>query len=314
MNTQIIYDKITSVIIEMLEKHKKDNYSECWINLSSDSIFAKNAVSKHIYSGINQLILNYLRKSYNYNFNSWMTFKQLSKLDGRIKKGSKASMVVYKSALYFDKKTDRNITKLVEHLIKNNKSLEHLNFRKVGYLKGYNVFNISQIDNLPSEFYKIEELEKLSEFEQNEQAEHIINSTKANIVCLAQNRAYYSNGEDKIYLPERKQFISNEAFYSVAFHELGHWTGNKERLDRPKGHIFGSKEYAFEELIAEINSAFLCACIGFESRITDNVDYLNSWLSVMKEDKQFIVQASSKAQKSSDYILAFAEVLETASA
>ena len=314
MNTQKIYNKITDTIIEMLEKHKQSNFSESWIHLSGSSIFAKNAVSKHIYSGINQLILNYLRKKYEYDFNAWMTFKQLSKLGGKIKKGSKAAMVVYNSALYFDKDTDKNITKLVEYLIKNNKSLEHLNFRKVGYLKGYNVFNIGQIENLPQEFYKIEELEKLSEFEQNEQAEHIINSSKANIVYLAQNRAYYSHVEDKIYLPERKQFVSDEAFYNVAFHEIGHWTGNAKRLDRPKGSVFGSRAYAFEELVAEINSAFLCAYIGFESRITDNVDYIDNWLSVMNDDKQFIVQASSKAQKSADYILEFAKVeeLETA--
>ncbi|PLX07103.1 MAG: hypothetical protein C0596_13335 [Marinilabiliales bacterium] len=177
-------------------------------------------------------------------------------------------------------------------------------------MKGYNVFNISQIENLPDEYYKHIELEDLTEFEKNENAENIINNTGAEIVYLPQNKAFYNHLEDKIYLPQRKQFVRTEAFYNVLFHELGHWTGNSQRLDRPKGNAFGSKEYAFEELIAEINAAFICALLGFKTKITDNVDYINSWLQVMRNDKQFVVQAASQAQKASDFILEFSEVKE----
>ncbi|PLX05995.1 MAG: hypothetical protein C0596_16005 [Marinilabiliales bacterium] len=151
MNTQQIYDKITNTIIEMLEHHKENNFSESWISLSGDSVMAKNAVSKHVYSGINQLLLNYYVQKFNFSYNSWMTFKQLSGLNAKIRKGSKAAFVVFKSVLYFDAKTNKNITKFVEHLIKNNESLEGLDLKKVGYMKGYNVFNISQIENLPDE-------------------------------------------------------------------------------------------------------------------------------------------------------------------
>ncbi len=310
MNTQQIYDRVTNTIIEMLEHHKQNNFSESWINLSNGSAFAKNAVSKHVYSGINQLLLSIYCQKYNYSFNSWMTFKQLSKLNGKIRKGSKAAFVVFKSVMYFDSKTNMNITKFVEHLIKNNESLEGLDLKKVGYMKGYNVFNLSQIENLPSEYYKHTELEKLTEIDKNENAENLINNTGADIVYLPQNRAFYNHLEDKIYLPLRKQFIDSQSLYNVLTHELGHWTGNSKRLDRSKGHTFGSKEYAFEEMIAEINASFLCAFLGYNSKITDNVDYINSWLQVMKNDKQFIIQAASKAQKASNYILAFSEVEE----
>ncbi len=312
MNTQIIYDRITSIIIEMLENHKQNNFSESWISLSSDSIFAQNAISKHTYSGINQLLLNYLGRKYNHTFNSWMTFKQLSKLEGRIKKGSKAAMVVYKSVLYLDKKTSKNITKLVEHLLKSGQSIEHLDYKKLGYLKQYNVFNISQIEKLPDEYYKLNDLENLTEFEKDERAEHVINSTGANIVHSPQNDAFYRHSEDKIYLPERKQFISKEAYYSVLAHECSHWTGHKSRLDRPIENVFGSEKYSFEEILAEISSAFIMAYLGYENRITDNVDYIDNWLSVMKNDKQFIIQASSQAQKSADYILAFSKAEKVA--
>jgi antirestriction protein ArdC len=314
MNTQKIYDRITDVIIEMLEQHKKSNFTSAWYSLSDDALFAHNRATKHTYSGINQLMLQYLRNKYDYAFNGWLTFKQLSELGGKIRKGSKAALVVYKSHLYLDANTGENITSLILKLLNSGQSIEHIDYQKRGYLKGYNVFNISQIENLPDEFYKMAELDKLSEFEQNEKAEYLIHCTDANIKHIAGNSAHYNPGTDEIQLPQRKQFISNEAFYSVVFHELGHWSGAKHRLNREITNKFGSKEYAFEELIAELNTAYINAMLGFESRITDNVSYINSWLSVMKNDKKFIVSASSQAQKASDFILEFSKVeqLETA--
>ena len=313
MNTDKTYERITSVIIEMLENHKKSNYNSAWYSLSGDSIFAQNCVSKHTYSGINQLMLQYLRNKYNYSFNKWMTFKQLSQLCGRIQKGSKSAMVVYKSHLYLDATTGRNITSMVLKMINSGQSIEHLDYKKRGYLKSYLVFNISQIDNLPDEFYKNEELEKLTDFEQDEQAEYLLKSTKAIINYSASNSANYNPGNDEINLPQRKQFVSKEAFYSVAYHEISHWTGAKHRLNREIANKFGTKEYAFEELIAELSTAYINAYLGFESRITDNVDYINSWLSVMKNDKKFIASASAQAQKASNFILEFTKVeqLET---
>ncbi|MBP7077808.1 MAG: DNA primase, partial [Bacteroidales bacterium] len=71
---------------------------------------------------------------------------------------------------------------------------------------------------------------------------------------------------------------------------------------------FGTKEYAFEELIAELSSAFMLAYLGYESRITDNAAYIEKWLSVMKNDTKFVIQAASQAQAASDYILQLANV------
>ncbi len=310
MNTKDIYEKITGIIIEMLETHKVNNYSQSWYNLSGDSVFAKNIVSNHVYNGINQLLLNYLKQKYHYKFNRWLTFKQLSALNGKIQKGSKAAMVVFKSVMYFDADTERNLTKLVEHMMKTKQSIEHLNLKKVYYLKQFNVFNLSQVDNLPEDFYKIHEIEKLAEFEKDERAERIISSSRAVIDYAPSNEAFYRPGEDIIYMPERKQFVSAEAFYNCLFHEMGHWTGNPSRLNRPLTGKFGSKDYAFEELIAEINAAYLSAMLGYESRITNNVSYIDNWLSVMKNDKKFIIQASSQAQQSADYILDKSKVIE----
>ncbi|MFH2144374.1 MAG: zincin-like metallopeptidase domain-containing protein [Bacteroidota bacterium] len=309
MNTNEIYDRITNIIIEMLEEHKASDFSQSWYSLSGD-VFARNIVTDHTYNGINQLLLNYIKRKRQYPYNRWLTFKQIEKYNARIIKGSKAAMIVYKSALYLDEQTGKNLTSYVESLINKGESYDYLNIKKIGYLKHYNVFNVCCVEGLPDEFYENIELDKLSEIEKDELAEMIISGTKADIHFSANNESFYKPAEDKIYMPLSKQFVSKEAYYSVLFHEVGHWTGSEKRLNRPITNKFGSKEYAFEELIAEINSAYMLAYLGFESRITNNVDYIDSWLSVMKNDKKFVIQACSQAQTVSDYILQLADIKE----
>jgi len=311
MNTNEIYERITSTIIEMLEEHKQNNFSECWYSLTGE-VFARNVETNHIYNGINQLLLGYLKRKRNYPFNRWLTFKQIEKHNAKIIKGSKSAMVVYTSVLYLDEETGANITRKVEELLRKRQSIEHLNFKKVGYLKDYRVFNVCCVEGLPSEFYEQAELDRLTEIERDERAERLINGTGANINFEAQNEAYYKPSEDKIYLPLPKQFVSKEAFYNVVYHEIGHWTGAESRLNRPIKNKFASKEYAFEELIAEINSAFVMAFLGYESRITDNVLYIENWLTLMKDDKKFVISAASQAQAASNFILQSANIKEIA--
>ena len=307
MNTNEIYERITNTIIELLEEHKASDYSQSWYNLSGE-VFARNIVNKHVYNGINQLLLSFIRRKRQYPCNRWLTFKQMEKYNARIIKGSKAAMVVYTSVIYIDEDTGRNITHTVEQLLQHGQSIEHLNLKKIGYLKSYNVFNVACVEGLPEEFYRMDELEQLCEIERDERAESMIREIGADIVFDAQNEAYYKPSEDKIYMPLPKQFVSKEAFLSVMYHETSHWTGAAHRLNRPILNKFGTKEYAFEELIAELSSAFMLAYLGYESRITDNAAYIENWLSVMKNDTKFVIQAASQAQAASDYILQLANV------
>ena len=307
MNTNEIYERITNTIIELLEEHKASDYSQSWYSLSGE-VFARNIVNKHVYNGINQLLLSFIKRKRQYPCNRWLTFKQMEKYNARIIKGSKAAMVVYTSVIYIDEDTGRNITHTVEQLLQHGQSIEHLNLRKIGYLKSYNVFNVACVEGLPEEFYRIDELEQLSEIERDERAESMIREIGAEIVFDAQNEAYYKPSEDKIYMPLPKQFVSKEAFLSVMYHEASHWTGAAHRLNRPILNKFGTKEYAFEELIAELSSAFMLAYLGYESRITNNAAYIENWLSVMKNDTKFVIQAASQAQAASDYILQLANV------
>ncbi len=67
---------------------------------------------------------------------------------------------------------------------------------------------------------------------------------------------------------------------------------------------FGSKKYSFEEIIAEVSAAFLCASLGITPTVR-HADYIGSWLDVLREDDRAIVRAASAASKAADYILGF---------
>ena len=93
-------------------------------------------------------------------------------------------------------------------------------------------------------------------------------------------------------------------WHRTALHELGHAVGAPHRLNRDLSGSYGSKKYAFEELVAEMNAAFCCASLGIVPTVR-HADYLGSWLEVLKEDNRAIIRAASQASKAADYILGF---------
>ena len=111
----------------------------------------------------------------------------------------------------------------------------------------------------------------------------------------------------------RSAFKGADHFYNVAFHELTHWTAHKSRLDRDLKNRFGSRNYAAEELIAELGAAFLCAEFGFDGDVR-NAGYIGPWIELLKADKRAFFTACSQASKAADYLrgLALAEPSEIA--
>ena len=118
-------------------------------------------------------------------------------------------------------------------------------------------------------------------------------------------RAFYRKSDDQITLPDRWRFPVAEDFYATGLHELGHWTGHPSRLDREWGKRFGDNAYGFEELVAEMTSAFLCAHLELKGEL-QHENYIASWLKILKEDYRALVKAASQAQKAFEFIMALA--------
>ena len=174
--------------------------------------------------------------------------------------------------------------------------------KQIPLLRVYPVFNLSQCEGL-NHLVKTPD-KKEQTFKDETEAEELVKSSKAQITIANFNKAFYTPSEDKISMPKKSQFKTKEGFYSTLFHELSHWTGHHSRLDRKIDGEFGSKDYAFEELVAEISASFLCCHFGFRYS-TQHSTYVKSWIEILKEDKTAIFKASAKAQKATEFILNF---------
>ena len=167
------------------------------------------------------------------------------------------------------------------------------------------MFNAEQIENL-----RPLEQAQPQQWEVSERAERLLEASGANIEHRGGDRAFYRLGEDKIVLPRQEQFRSPEAYYSTAMHELGHWTGHKDRLDREtlqKGlkDGFGSENYAKEELRAEMTSMTVNGTLRLPHDPERHASYVGAWIKTLKDDPDELRHAARDAGAAADYILQY---------
>ena len=94
---------------------------------------------------------------------------------------------------------------------------------------------------------------------QYDRAERVLRHSGAELAESPNAGARYDPAADRIELPPERAFGHPEAYLRTALHELGHWSGHPDRLDRDslrrgarEGR--GSDAWAREELRAEIAS------------------------------------------------------------
>lgn len=279
-----IYSDITEKIIHSL-KNGTPPWQQPWNSPSLSLPLRHNGIA---YRGINTLILWFIAQEKQYRSTYWMTFKQAKALNGSIRKGQKGTKVVYAAA--FTKTSTNTEGEEIEE--------------KIPFLKTYTVFNANQVDGLPDHFQHHSE-STLSPKLRIEHCERFFRNTKANIKHDG-NEAYFSHNTDQITLPQFENFHSPEAYYAILGHEMVHWTGHKNRLDRKLLSFLhqNQESYAFEELIAELGSAFLNAHLGLATEPReDHANYIAHWLKTLKNDHRAIFRAASQAQNAVDYLI-----------
>jgi antirestriction protein ArdC len=276
-----IYGKVTDKIIAEMEKGKI-----AWVNPML-RIRSTNLISGKAYRGLNIFLLAGWEKPY------FMTYKQASVLGAQVKKGSKGNTVIFWQ--FLTKKEDKG------------KPADQQ--EKIPMLRYYNVFNVEDIENLPKKY-----LERIAESERENDntpligADSIIKGYKDGPAFInnSAGRAFYRPSTDEISTPTIEQFENSREYYSTLFHEMGHSTGARSRLNRKDltaSGGFRSKSYAKEELTAELTAAFLMSETGETLEIKNHASYLQSWLGALKNDNTLLIGASSRAEKASDWIL-----------
>lgn len=282
-----VYARVTDRIVAALETGTRP-WLKPW-NAPKDDRFPLLPLRSNStpYRGINVLLLWGEAMDKGYTCNIWMTFKQAEARGAHVRKGEHGSMVVYADRATKTETNDKG------------EEVE----RGFAFMKAYTVFNVEQIDGLPDSFYaKPAPREEGHTLDMIEEAEAFFTKTGATF-RHGGDRAFYTTAGDFIQLPPLQAFRDAESYTATKAHELIHWTGHKDRMAREFGKRFGDKAYGFEELVAELGAAFLCAELGVtpEPR-EDHAAYLASWLKVLKEDKRAIFSAAAHAQRAADFL------------
>lgn len=272
-----LYQTVTDKIVASLESGVLP-WVKPWDNKKGGSDY--NLISGKEYRGINVILLGMA------GFNSpvWATYKQWQEKGCNVKKGQSGSMIVYAS-----KVESKDASAITETNPEGKKEFFMMKYSTV--------FNAEQVEG-----YEPESSGNNTEFNMIEACETVLKPW-AHKITHQGNQAFYSPAHDAITMPPKEAFKTSAGYYSTAFHELSHLTGHESRLNRDFKNRFGTEAYAFEELIAELSSAFINHSCGLDS-INNHDSYIASWLKVLKNDKKAIFTASTQAQKAADMVLA----------
>jgi antirestriction protein ArdC len=285
-----LYDEITGKILAELDAGRVP-WVQPW---GSDGAKAPPAMPSNVttgrpYSGINVLILWGAVIQHGLPSQGWLTFRQALSVGGNVRKGERGTTVVYADRFIPDDERRRARETGDEA-------------QAVPFLKRFTVFNAAQCEGLPDELTVASPppLPGLIE----PRVEALIRSTRID-VRIGGDRAFYAPALDYVQVPPPQTYFEPINWHRTALHELGHATGHGSRLGRDLTGGFGSKKYAFEELVAEMTAAFCCASLGITPTVR-HADYMASWLEVLREDNRAIVRAASQASKAADWLLSHA--------
>lgn len=284
-----IQQEVTNQIIDLLEQVNLDDYKPPFAQLSAQGM-PQNPTTNLTYQGINIINLWMQQQRNKFTSNHWATFKQWKANGANVIKGQKGSPIVFYKTLI---KSEENAKGEQEDI-------------KIPMLKTYTVFNANQVEGYePSQE---ENLVKTSKVEHLKQVDDYCTNTKA-IITQGVAMAYYDVKNDYINMPADKYFLdtsqasATENYYATLLHELTHWTGAKNRLDRHLNANATTQDYAFEELVAELGSAFLCSQHDITQIQPDqNAIYIKGWLKALKDNKAYIFKAAAQASKAVGYL------------
>lgn len=282
-----LYDEVTGRIIAELEAGRFP-WVQPWGRPGGTSPgLPRNALTSRSYSGVNILILWGAVIEHGYPSQGWLTFKQARDAGGCVRKGEQGTTVAY--ADRFTPETERERAREAGE-----------DAKAIPFLKRFTVFNVAQCDGLRDALAS--DPEPLPERQVVPVAEQLIAASGIDF-RVGGDKACYVPSRDCVAVPPQPAFFEQINYYRTALHELTHATGHVSRLNRDLTNPFGSKDYAREELIAEMGSAFLCASLGIVPTVR-HADYLGAWLDVLREDNRAIFRAASAASKAADWLLA----------
>ncbi|WP_296201374.1 zincin-like metallopeptidase domain-containing protein [uncultured Hyphomicrobium sp.] len=279
-----LHAEITDKIIAAIESNPGEPQMP-WRKSGRPLWLPENALTHNRYNGINVVVLWVAAEMRGFTSPVFATYRQWQELGAQVTKGAKAeTVVVYKE--YSTRPDPDN---------PDDDGKRYL-------ARASHVFNVADVDG----YAQPDAPEPLGAIERHAAADRFIAATGARFE-YGGDRAYYRPSSDHIQMPDENLFCGtatmgrDESWFAVALHELIHWTGPAHRCNRDSEHT--RETYAFEELVAEIGSAMLCAELGISQDVrADHAQYVNNWLTILKNDDRAIFFAAAKASQAVTYL------------
>lgn len=295
-NKQDLHQLVTDTIIEQLEKGVIP-WKQPW--KGENSLLQGlpfNTATGRKYRGINIVLLWAANLKYEHQTNEWGTFNHWKAKNEFVRSGEKGSVVVKYDVLEVEEAGKK---------------------KEIPYLKKYWVFNKCQLESWkPVEDNVVVPLPVADAVVRSTVIDEFLKNT-GSVIEEHEGGACYRWKEDKILMPPATSFVDTatctavEGYYSTTLHELMHWSGAPHRLNRTKGKRFGDQEYAFEELVAELGAAFLCAEFDISTlQKGDHAGYIDNWIKVLNDNRQMLVSAAADASKAYDYLFSLQPTLD----
>ena len=274
-------------IVEKLEaiaagKAKAGSWKTPWI-MSANSRMPVNFAGKEYAGLVNSLSLMLAQENHGYKSNKWVTYNRAKQMGLKITNPKEYCWVFYNDKKSFTKENEAGEKEVINYW----------------FYKSDHVYNLSNTDAVipkvkPVKHNPDKRIKEIDQFAANTGA--VINEKD-------QSKAFYSPSKDAITLPKFKQFDSAACFAQTKLHELVHWTGHEKRENRlRKGMTFGSDEYAFEELVAELGSTVCLFSKGYAPCGLQHEEYILSWLKALKDNPKFLFKAGAKATRAIAYL------------
>lgn len=257
-------------------------------------VIPMNASTGRSYSGLNILTLTVRAMSLGVSGGAWLTYKQAKALGGSVRKGEKGTRGIYYRTVTKNEGTDDEET--------------------FPMLKSFVLFHTSQCEGLDAQL--VHEMDEKvdgheDDFVPGEELASLIDVCPVALE-VGGDVAGWSPELDRIYMPFQEQFGSLADWWRTYLHELAHATGHVSRLNRTSSVRFGSREYAFEELVAELASAIMSLNFGVSSspepgrldpaHAQDHAAYISSWIRLLEDDPQALFDAWALALGASDWV------------
>lgn len=255
-----------------------------------------NGITKMEYKGVNQLLLSLVASKEKYEDSRWFTYMQIKQRGYKLV-DAKGKGVPIEFWSVYDIKNKRKISfSDYEKIIDQNPD-DKSNYRVI--CKTTTVFNASLIEDLPV-------------LQNNKKMENIIipkfikNTIKNLGVKYSEHgdKAFYKPSTDEIVLPPKEKFVDEYSYYATQLHELCHSTGSEKRLNRNLCSR-KDKDYAREELIAEISSSFLMQKLNIDARAEhydNHKTYIQSWISILEDKPGELFKAINESNKVCNFI------------